>query len=374
MSTTKVDKTIAEEVQTAQAVVQLWLSSDTAKKDFVASPRLTGGMPVQPADVRKMKTKQFERTRTGVEEWIKWGESMLPEGAELCIIMESTGPYSLEMIAWAKLFRPAIKAVHVRAWMMKEFLAGIGLRNKTDKLDARGIAVFGSERRPDPPEPSSPEYKDLQALTRLRQSWVEQVTQVSNQHDTITSEHLSAATRKLLGRSNKAVLNSLQKQVQQIEKDITTLVNSHDNLKQQVQLLESIDGVAFLSAAVTLGELGDLTRFATCRQLTAFAGLNPVLNESADKQSKSRISKHGSPRARRALYMAGMAAVRYNEHLKKHYEDLLARGKSKMTALIAIMRQLLVLMRGVLKSKKAYDPNYKTSCGKTSSITQLKTV
>jgi transposase len=360
----KIMDTAEEQIiaQHEQVAPQLWLSSDTGKASFVASWRLAGGPPVQPADIRKMQVRQFERTRQGVREWIEWGESHLPQGGQLCVIMESTGPYSLEMAAWSAEFRPSARVVHMRAKQMKEYIAGIGLRNKTDKLDARAIAAYGAERMPEAHEPVGEEHQSLRALTRMRQSLLEQVTQVSNQHDTITSEHLGAAVRKQLGKVHKKILDALDKQIQQIDTMITDLIESHEGLKKQAELLQTIEGVGWRTAAIILGELGDLKRFRTCRQLTAFAGLNPVLRQSADKQWKSRISKHGSRQARRALYMSAMSAIRHNNMLCKRYGELLARGKTSMTALIAIMRQLLVLMRGILKSGKPYDTNY-AGCG-----------
>jgi transposase len=350
--------------------VELWLGADVAKNNFVASRRLSNGEPATPATMRKMKTATFERSRAGALQLIEWGEAALPENARLCVLMEATGPYSVELAAWIKSWRPGLDVVVMRPKLIKEFASGIGARNKTDKLDAKAISVYGAMCRPAAPEPSEEKYHNLRALTRMRQSLIEQTTQLSNHTDTITSEALTPAIIKHLTRANTNAIKAIEKQIAQLDKLIKELIRADAELKQMVELLTSIKGVGWTTAATVLGELGDLRRFSTCRQLTSFAGLNPKLIDSGEKVGKARISKQGSPRARRVLYMATMSLLRSNAHYRKQHEELVARGKSKMTALIALMRKLLVLMRGVLKSQKVYDPNFKLLCGKANNAAQ----
>jgi transposase len=279
-------------------------------------------------------------------------------------VMEATGPYSVELTAWLSALCPGLNVVVVRPKLMKDYVSGIGIRNKTDKLDARAIAVFGSERRPVAPEPTEEIYRNLRALTRWRQSLIEQHSALSNLSETMKADNVSGWVRKHLAQQHKQTLSAIELRIDKVECLVKQLVDSHDDLKRDIELLQTIDGVGFRTATAVIGELGDLRRFNTSRQLTAFAGLNPVLKESGTHKGKSRISKQGSPRARRALYMAAMAGIRSSQTHRQRYEAKLQRGKLKMIALTANMRWLVVLMRGVLKSQQPYSSDFDRSCGK----------
>lgn len=102
----------------------------------------------------------------------------------------------------------------------------------------------------------------------------------------------------------------------------------------------------------------DFTQFDNANQITSFAGLNPRQKQSGSSVNGSSLSKMGHRKLRKALFMPALVAIRYNPLLKIFYERLLARGKTKMVAVAAVMRKLLVLMFGVLKSGIAFDVNY----------------
>ncbi len=130
-------------------------------------------------------------------------------------------------------------------------------------------------------------------------------------------------------------------------------------MKRQRDLLTSIPGIAELTAGKLLAEFRAITDFANVRQLVAFAGLNPRQHVSGTSVHKtSHISKCGRASLRAALYMPAIVAKRHNPVLSDFAQRLQARGVSGKRLIVAIMRKLLHLVYGILKSGKPFDPHF----------------
>ena len=104
--------------------------------------------------------------------------------------------------------------------------------------------------------------------------------------------------------------------------------------------------------------IGDINFFANAKQVASYAGLSPKIIQSGTSINKSSLSKLGHKRLRKSLYMPALVAIRHNPSLKAVYERLVHNGKPKKVAIVAVMRKLLILSYGVLKSEKAFDVNY----------------
>ena len=156
-------------------------------------------------------------------------------------------------------------------------------------------------------------------------------------------------------------LRLLTGDIERVEEQMKILVDQHEDLKRDIELLISIYGVAFINATTILAELGDLRRFTLARQLSAFAGMSPQHRQSGTSiRGRSRLCKQGNARVRQCLYLSAMAAIRGNNQLRDTYQHLLAQGKIRMVALGAIMRKLLTLMRAILISGKQFQPRTTT--------------
>jgi len=112
------------------------------------------------------------------------------------------------------------------------------------------------------------------------------------------------------------------------------------------------------TAWAILAYMGDVSLFNNAKQISSYAGLNPSIEQSGSSINRSRLSKMGCARLRKSLYMPALVAVRYNPLMMALYDRLQARGKPKKVALVAVMRKLLVLAYGVLKSGKPFDINH----------------
>jgi transposase len=145
-------------------------------------------------------------------------------------------------------------------------------------------------------------------------------------------------------------LDFIKKQVKDLDKFLKKLMKEHE-------ILLSIPGLSFVLGAAILGEIGDVTRFATPQQLQAFAGMDPSVTQSGNfTGTQGKMSKRGSPYLRRAVYLAANAAWRYDSVFKEHYEKLVARGKHPKQAMGAVATKLLRVVHAVLKSQKPYNP------------------
>ena len=151
----------------------------------------------------------------------------------------------------------------------------------------------------------------------------------------------------------------LEQQIQTIKKLIMQHIQQHPILLEQQELLVSIPGIAEITAAKLLAEVPHLKDYKTARQAAAYAGLTPKQRVSRTSvRGKSCLSKTGNVRVRKALYMPAVEAQRHNPILRDFRDRLRQRGKHPMAILGALMRKLLHIVYGVLKTGKPFDPNY----------------
>jgi transposase len=154
-------------------------------------------------------------------------------------------------------------------------------------------------------------------------------------------------------------LSYLKQEIKRCEELIRTHINSHPGLKQQSELLDSIPGIAQTTAALLLSEITDITQYRSARQVAAYAGLVPRERQSGTSvRGRTRLSKIGNARLRRALYFPAITALRCSPFFQAWAEGLRQRGKSKMSIICAVMRKLVHLAYGVLKSEQPFDPQW----------------
>lgn len=148
----------------------------------------------------------------------------------------------------------------------------------------------------------------------------------------------------------------LEQQISLTEKLIHKHINNHPQLRAERELLLSIPGLGEATVARLMSEI-NFHKYEHAREVAAFAGLVPRLRESGKSvRGRARLSKMGTPRIRRSLYFPAITALRCNPLIKEWAAGLRERGKCKMQIICAVMRKLIHLAYGVLKSGKPYDP------------------
>ena len=224
-------------------------------------------------------------------------------------------------------------------------------RNKTDRLDAALIADFGRTQEPRPWTPPSAAQEQLQAQSRLRGELVQQQLGLQNRLDTA---HASVV------RTLRSLLRSLAVQIAQLDAALLATLQQDPALRVQAALLRSIPAVGPVLCAGLLAELPADLRNA--RAATAYAGLNPRHRESGSSlRGRPCLSKLGNARLRRLLYVPALCGLRHNPVLCAQAERLAARGKTGKLQLAALMRKLLCLCVGVLRSHQPWNPSGRPS-------------
>ncbi len=325
----------------AQTMTQTaWIGIDVAKKTVDAA--IHTDQPHGPAAT-------FERTRQGMAQLASWARNQLGGDFALRAIMEATGRYSVEAIGWLLEADAAIAPACVNPHLAKHFGQSLGLRNKTDQVDARMLARMGAERSPAPYEAPSPVIVELRSLVRERRELVEEQTRLGNR---IGEGCDSTFVRKQRAKR----LNLLKADIARIDAEIERVIEGDAQLKADIALLLTIPGVGKVTAATVVAELGDLRRFASGRQIAAFAGLSPRRRESGTSvKGRVRLCKKGSPTVRSVLFMSAMTTKRMPRGMAATYDRLTANGKKPMAAIGALMRKQLVLMRAIIVSGKPYE-------------------
>jgi transposase len=342
-----------------------WIGLDVAKATFDAA-LICPGQHYPATPLSALPAATFERSERGTAEFLAWMGMQLKQVPQPRVraVMEATGKYSTHLAMWISAQCPMLAPAIVNPHLTSVFIQSLGLRNATDRLSARALALYGAERSPQAYTSAPPEYLEMQALHRYRDVLVRERVAEKNRAEI---RSISA----LVNTIHRSRLQQWDRSIQRIEKKMKDLVDSHPSLARDVALLCSIYGVAFLSATLILAELGNLRRFERARQLTSFAGLNPRKVESGTSVHKPpRMSKQGNARVRQALYLCAMAAVRGDNDFHYMYRRLIEDGKTAKAALGAIMRKLLVLMRAILLNGKPYDPLWKTGVKNSGDIAQ----
>lgn len=327
----------------------VWAGLDLAKLTFQVA--LWGNLTFP-----EMRVQSFDRKRKVMKSFLAWLRAQAPEGARIGLVMEATGTFAEEVASWLLDLDPTLWVAIVNPGQTSAFIKSLGFRNKTDDLDAKGLAKYGQERRPAPWERPTPEMAALKDLVRVRMSLV----------NARTAMHLRLKdhqrTAKKATDAMKKVILSLKTQIHNLDEAIEEQVAAYPEMANLVKRYTSICGIGLINATTVMVELGDLRRFPRSRQLTAFAGLSPKKWQSGTSvNGKTRLCKQGSSRVRAALYMAAGSAVRFNPDMKATYERLLAQGKEKRSALGAVMRKLLVLMRAVALADHDWQPMKSTA-------------
>ncbi len=300
-------------------------------------------------DEQRPATKTFANTRDGFEQLAQWLTQR--QVSELHACLEATGRYGDEVALFlydrgsiVSVVNPAQIKAHAQSQMQ---------RNKTDKLDAALIADFCRKQQPLAWTPPDPTLRELQALVRHYDDLKESLRQHQN--------------RLEAGSPSPLVIGQLQAQVTLIQQQMDDHLDHHPDLKRQRDLLTSIPGLGDLTAAKLLAECRDIRRFDNVRQLVAFAGLNPKHRQSGSSvRGYPHISKMGRASLRAALYMPAVTAMRYNPILRAFAERLRQRGLRGKAVVAAVMRKLLHLVYGILKSGQPFDPDYLLKCASAS--------
>lgn len=314
---------------------QAWAGGDISAKEVVVALERNDGQ-------RERAT--FDNTASGRKSLVSW---LNKRGSEVQVVIEATGIYSLD-VAFALHRASGITVMVANPRAISDFARALMQRSKTDKLDAEAILEF-SRRMPFVVwAPPSASRLDLRALTRRIDSLKLQMQQEGNRLH--AAEHAEEIT-PLIRRDVELHITQLERHVEKLEAHALEIIQGDPELTRCFRRLTSVRGIARVSAIHLLGELLILPSNMSARQWVAHAGLDPRAFDSGSSIHKpARISRRGNSHLRAALYMPALVAARHEPHIKAFYEKLVSRGKTKMQAIVAVMRKLLHAIYGMLST------------------------
>jgi transposase len=274
------------------------------------------------------------------------------KGRVVRVCLESTGVYGLDLALWLQK-RSGLEVMVANPRAVRHFAQALMERSKTDPLDARVLLEFAVRMPFQPWQPPSATALHLCALARRLEAITDLCVAERNRlHAASAAQALPAAIRQDLRRS----IAFHQRAVARLTRQALALIAGDPRLQERFQQLDSIPGIGSTSAIALLGELSLLAAGLEVGQWVASAGLDPrEYSSGTSVRKQTRISKAGNRHLRRALYMPALVAVRHDPHLRAFYQHLLARGKQKLQALVAVMRKLLHAIFGMFQHRQSYD-------------------
>jgi transposase len=291
--------------------------------------------------------QEVNNNKTGINQLHQWLKKQGVRTGHVCL--EATGIYG-ELVA-ETLHTRGYKVSVVNPARIKAYANSQMQRNKTDLLDAALIADFCRTQQPPAWTPPSVQEKELRALVRHLDDLQQEKQRASNR---LEVQMASEVVRRQL----RSQIAFLEKQIVETRRLIDDHIDRHPDLKQQQALLTSIPGIGDITACRLLAELGDIRRFDDVREVVAFVGLNPRQHQSGRKSVTHGISRMGRASLRAALYMPAVVAKRWNPRLAAWGRVLAQRGLTPKQIVVAVMRKLIHLAYGVIKSGRMFDANH----------------
>lgn len=263
--------------------------------------------------------------------------------APALIVLEATGGY--ELAAVAALVAAGLPVVVVNPRQIRDFARSTGQLAKTDAIDAGVLALFAERVRPAPRPLADDAQRELDALLTRRRQLLEMLTAEKNR---LGHAHLQRTVTKSL----KAHIAFLERQLQQADSDLGTMIQQCPAWRTRDDLLRGVPGVGPVLSRTLLAELpelGSLTR----RQLAKLVGIAPLNRDSGTLRGRRSVHGGRAP-VRAVLYMATLAATRHNPPVRAYYARLVAAGKPRKVALVACMRKLLTILNAMVKTNTAW--------------------
>lgn len=273
-------------------------------------------------------------------------------------VMEATGYYHYQLAYF--LQEKMIKVSVENPLSVKRFIQMKLSKIKTDKSDSKLICEYAQYRKLKLWEGHTKQQQECLQITRAISTYTKQTTMIKNK---IHGEKTLGIPSKLTLRSLNRILKFTQKEILILEKTLLKLVKQ--NHQELLTRLKTIPGIGPKTGLMLIVLTDGFNRFKSASELCSYSGLTPIIRQSGTSvNGRARISKIGNKKLRNLLFMCSFNACKYNKACKAIYERIIAKGKSKKLALMAVCNKLLKQAFAIAKSGLIYDESY-TSVLKT---------
>jgi transposase len=280
-----------------------------------------------------------ERNAAGLEVLV----ARLREHSPYLVALEATGGF--ETIAAAALAAAGLPVVVVNPAQIRAFAKALGQRAKTDPIDAAVIARFAEATKPEPRPLPDEATRMLADLIARRRQIVEMIGAERQREKRMTVPRLHKSIARLI--------KALEKELASVNADIDDAMRGSPAWRDKENLLRSVPGVGSTIARTLIAELPELGQLGR-RQVAALVGLAPFTRQSGQWRGRSAIAG-GRTAVRTVLFMGAMAAKKHNPALKAFFDRLVAAGKPRMIALIAVARKLLTVLNAILRDNRPWQ-------------------
>lgn len=279
-----------------------------------------------------------ERNGKGLGELVERLRVLAPS----LVTVEATGGF--ESTTAAAVAGAGLPLAVINPAQIRHYAHALGKRAKTDAIDARVIARFGADVKPDV-RPLPDEMTRLLADLVARRRQIVEMLQAERQRE-------KRATVKRLRKSIERLIKALEKELAELDRDIDDTLRASPLWREKEDLLASVPGVGPQTARTLIAELPELGTLDR-KKIASLAGLAPYTRQSGRWKGKSMIGG-GRKAVRCALFMAAMVAARHNPVLKAFRDRLVAAGKPKLVALIAVARKLLTILNAMIREQQPW--------------------
>lgn len=260
------------------------------------------------------------------------------------VVLESTGLYERVLVDGLREAGHPVAVLNPRK--VRDFARASGQLAKTDRIDAAILASFGRRMQPEPGKPRSKSIILLDELITRRRQLITMTTMEKNR--------LQQTSVKLAQTQIKGHLKLLEKQTKEIDAQLDQTINDDPELARVAEIIQTVPGIGEVTARVIVAELQELGA-ANRGEIAALAGVAPFDNASGKHVGRKSI-RGGRKDLRSGIYMATLAATRFNPVIKAFRDRLRAKGKSGKVALVACMRKLLTILNAMIKSGRPWAP------------------
>lgn len=281
-----------------------------------------------------------ERNGRGLAALVERLKPLLPT----LIAVEATGGF--ESTTAAALAGAGLPLAIINPAQIRHYAQALGKRAKTDPIDAKVIARFAADIKPEARALPDEMTQLLADLVARRRQIVEMIQAERQREKRITVKRLKKSIVRLVA--------ALEKELSELDREIDDTVRGSPIWREKEDLLASVPGVGQKTARTLIAELPELGSLSR-KTIASLAGLAPYTRQSGRWKGKSMIGG-GRKTVRSALFIAAMVASRYNPVLKHFYDRLVAAGKPKLLSIVAVARKLLTMLNAILRDKRPWQP------------------
>ena len=334
----------------SKMILKYSVGSDISHKDF----RSCISTIDEHQRVKSIASRKFDNSPSGFKAYKEWCEKNHKDSSiPMHFCMEATGVYHEELAHFlhAEGYRVSI----LLANNSKKYLESLGYKTKNDKIDAQGLAQMGAERSLKKWDPPVEFYATLRSLTRHYQSLQESKTAENNRlHALVVAKHRASYVIK----QTEKQLVGLKKMIKDAKKEISKQIDTDPEVRRKVNQICEIKGASELTVAVIIAETYGFELMENAKQLSSYVGYDVIENQSGKREGKTKISKKGNSRIRRALHLPAFNVKKYEPVFRNLYDRTFDKHKIKMKSYVAIQRKLLTTIFALWKNDEAFDSDY----------------